>query len=208
MRWIYIAVIIVVFMLLAWFPSPEPVFSGITVTVTSEAQVPNAVTAILLRNRLYDTIFEVFVFTLAVFGVQHAFSQHETETEIVCLTDPAVVILAHMGAVVSSLVFVELALRGHLAPGGGFAAGVAGGTALCLVTLTSDAHALHKRHHSWHMAMWEKTIVILFLFVAGMMLLLPHLTLAIPLMNILIACKVAIGSWTVVLLFIRYRGLL
>jgi multicomponent Na+:H+ antiporter subunit B len=179
-----------------------------TVTVTSEARVPNAVTAILLRNRLYDTIFEVFVFTLAVLGVQHSFSQHETEKEIVYLTDPAVVILAHIGAVVSSLVFVELALRGHLAPGGGFAAGVAGGTALCLVTLTCDAHELHKRHRHWRLAMWEKTIVLFFLFVAGMMLFIPHLTLAIPLMNILIACKVAIGAWTVVLLFVRYRGLL
>lgn len=208
MRWIYIAVIVAVFVLLARSPSPKAVFSSITVTVTSEAQVPNAVTAILLRNRLYDTIFEVFVFTLAVLGVQHSFSQHETEREIVYLTDPAVVILAHMGAVVSSLVFVELALRGHLAPGGGFAAGVAGGTALCLVTLTGDAHELHKRHRYWRMAMWEKTIVMLFLFVAGMMLLIPQLTFAIPLMNILIACKVAIGSWTVVLLFVRYRGLL
>ncbi|MFC1762421.1 MnhB domain-containing protein [Planctomycetota bacterium] len=208
MRWVYIAVIVVVFVLLAWFPSPGPVLSGITETVTSEAQVPNAVTAILLRNRLYDTIFEVFVFTLAVLGVQHYFSQHETEEEIVHLTDPTMVILAHMGAIVSSLIFVELALRGHLAPGGGFAAGVAGGTALCLMTLTSDVHKLHERHRYWRMAMLEKAIVLLFLFVAGMLFLIPHFTLAIPLMNVLIACKVAIGSWTIVLLFIRHRGLL
>ncbi|MBD3886245.1 cation:proton antiporter, partial [Phormidium tenue FACHB-886] len=30
----------------------------------------------------------------------------------------------------------------------------------------------------------------------------------VPLLNILVAVKVALGSWAVVLLFIRYRGLL
>jgi multicomponent Na+:H+ antiporter subunit B len=30
----------------------------------------------------------------------------------------------------------------------------------------------------------------------------------IPLLNILVAVKVALGSWAVILLFIRYRGLL
>ncbi len=30
----------------------------------------------------------------------------------------------------------------------------------------------------------------------------------IPLLNILVAIKVALGSWAVTLLFIRYRGLL
>ncbi|MEO1673403.1 MAG: cation:proton antiporter, partial [Cyanobacteria bacterium J06631_2] len=30
----------------------------------------------------------------------------------------------------------------------------------------------------------------------------------IPLLNILVALKVTLGSWAVILLFIRYRGLL
>ena len=30
----------------------------------------------------------------------------------------------------------------------------------------------------------------------------------IPILNILVAVKVALGSWAVVLIFIRYRGLL
>ncbi|MCY7367632.1 MAG: cation:proton antiporter, partial [Chamaesiphon sp.] len=30
----------------------------------------------------------------------------------------------------------------------------------------------------------------------------------IPILNVLVAIKVALGSWTVMLLFIRYRGLL
>jgi multicomponent Na+:H+ antiporter subunit B len=30
----------------------------------------------------------------------------------------------------------------------------------------------------------------------------------IPILNVLVAIKVALGSWAVILLFIRYRGLL
>ena len=46
--------------------------------------------------------------------------------------------LARLGATIAALVSIELMLRGHLSPGGGFAAGVAGGTAIglrCLVRL-------------------------------------------------------------------------
>jgi multicomponent Na+:H+ antiporter subunit B len=174
------------------------------------------VTGILLRNRLYDTIFEVLVFTLAVLGVQHYFLRHDTEEDIVHLTDPTMVILARMGAMVSFLVFLELALRGHLAPGGGFAAGVAGGTAVGLVTITSDPHKLHELHVRWRISTDEKILVLMFLLIAVIALLIPNLyitdrplnSVVIPFMNILISCKVAIGSWTIVLLFIRYKGLL
>ncbi|RKX47015.1 MAG: cation:proton antiporter [Verrucomicrobia bacterium] len=209
MRWFYIVIIIVIFGHLAHLPEAgEPAVEGIAETIALEAQVPNAITGILLRNRLYDTLFEVLVFTLAVLGVKHTLSQGEPEDEIVQLHEPTMVILARLGGLVSALVFLELAVRGHLAPGGGFAAGVAGGTALCLVTLTSSAHELYEQHRRWHIAAIEKMIVLFFLCIAGLMFLMPDLTLAIPVMNILIAGKVAIGSWTIVLLFIRHRGLL
>jgi multicomponent Na+:H+ antiporter subunit B len=217
MRWLYSVIIIVIFIYIGQHPiAPFPSTQAGAETVVQEARIPNAVTGILLRNRLYDTLFEVFVFTLAVLGVQCAFAQHDTEDEIVHLTDPAMVILARMGAIVSALVFLELALRGHLAPGGGFAAGVAGGTAVGLVTLTSDTHELHERHVRWHIAAVEKWLVLLLLVVGSASLLIPGWpqvdpplnSLVIPLMNVLIAGKVAIGSWTIILLFIRHRGLL
>lgn len=218
MRWLYAGIIIVIFGRIAMLPtdSAVPIPLAIAETVVQEAHVPNAVTGILLRNRLYDTIFEVFVFTLAVLGVQYYFSQHDTQDDIVHLTDPTMVILARIGAMVSALVFLELAIRGHLAPGGGFAAGVAGGTAVGLVTLTSDPHELHERHLRWHIGSVEKWLVLLLVVIGGLCLLVPGLhmmnhpfnTMAIPLMNVLIASKVAIGSWTIVLLFIRHRGLL
>lgn len=40
------------------------------------------------------------------------------------------VVLARLGATIAAIVGIELAIRGHLSPGGGFAVGVAGGTAI------------------------------------------------------------------------------
>jgi multicomponent Na+:H+ antiporter subunit B len=217
MRWIYVCIIATVFVWLAVLPrSGEAMQAGIAQAVAQEAHVPNSVAGILLRNRLYDTIFEVFVFTLAVLGVQYAFSLHGTEEEIFYMHDPTMVILARIGAMVSALVFLELALRGHLAPGGGFAAGVAGGSAIGLVALTGNVHALHAFYRRRHIASIEKAIVLLVLVLAVAFLAFPDAqlggrlvgALAIVMLNMLIATKVALGSWTIVLLFIRHRGLL
>ena len=217
MRWVYVIIISMVFIHLAVFQKTgDSMQTGIAEKVALEAHVPNSVSGILLRNRLYDTIFEVFVFTLAVLGVQYAFSMHHTETDVYCLRDATMVILARIGAMVSALVFLELAVRGHLAPGGGFAAGVAGGSAIGLVALTGNVHTLYASYQRWHIASVEKSIVLLILLAGVVFLMLPDLnvaghaisSMAIPVLNMLIAAKVAIGSWTILLLFIRHRGLL
>ena len=217
MRWIYVTAIALIFLRLTLLPPPpEPAVAGLAAAVAAEAGVPNSVCGILLRNRLYDTLFELFVFTVAVLGVHYAFSMHEAEDEIFHLHDPTMVILARIGAMVSALIFLELALRGHLAPGGGFAAGVAGGTAIGLLTLTGNAHELHAFYERWHVDALEKAVVlitlaagILFLVLSGMR---PESSalngLVIPALNVLIACKVALGSWAIMLLFVRHRGLL
>ena len=216
MRWVYVIIIAAVFVHLATMQPPSIERTGIAEKVFEEVQVPNTVSGILLRNRLYDTAFEVLVFALAVLGVQYAFSMHRKAENVFQLTDPVMVMIARIGAMMSMIIFMELALRGHLAPGGGFAAGVAGGTALGLVVLTGNAGALYERYRRWHMASMEKCIVILILGLAILSVLHhgfqlfghPLCVLLIPLLNLLIALKVAIGSWIIVLLFIRHRGLL
>lgn len=75
--------------------------------------------------------------------------------------------------------------------------------------------AIYKR---WHAATWEKVSVLIFTVLAVITLVgleLPHGELGalvsggvIPILNILVAVKVALGSWAVILVFIRYRGLL
>jgi multicomponent Na+:H+ antiporter subunit B len=218
LKYLYIAVIASIF---AWLsvPGPEWTFPADRVArIARETGIPNTVTGILLRNRLYDTIFEVIVFSVATLGVTHYLSRETPAKTIRNLTDDTGVILARFGAMIAGMVALELALRGHLGPGGGFAAGVAGGTAAGLVAVTASPDRLHRAHRRWHASVWEKTSVLLFLLLAGAVLA-GHEpprgkfgALAsggsIPVLNFLIAAKVAIGSWTVALSFIRYRGLL
>ena len=73
-------------------------------------------------------------------------------------------------------------------------------------------------YHKWNAATWEKISVLIFIVLAVLTLIgmeLPHGQLGalfsggmIPILNVLVALKVALGSWAVILLFIRYRGLL
>ena len=133
-------------------------------------------------------------------------------------TDHPSIVLARLGATISAIVGIELAIRGHLSPGGGFAAGVAGGTAIGLVAITSSPEWMQAIYQRWHAAVLEKISVLIFIILSVITLIgieLPHGTLGtlfsggiLPLLNILVAVKVALGSWAAILLFIRYRGLL
>ncbi|MCT7983471.1 Na(+)/H(+) antiporter subunit B [Laspinema sp. A4] len=187
-------------------------------SVIRESGVPNTVSAIILRNRLYDTIFEVVVFSIAIFGVKYLLANEKPIAHVHQFNDPPSIVLARLGATIAALVGVELALRGHLSPGGGFAAGVAGGTAIGLIAITSSMEVMQSIYKRWHTATWEKISVITFICLSMFTLAgieLPHGQLGallsggmLPILNILVAIKVALGSWAVILLFIRYRGLL
>jgi multicomponent Na+:H+ antiporter subunit B len=73
-------------------------------------------------------------------------------------------------------------------------------------------------YRRWRAAFWEKVSVLVFIVLAAITLVgieLPHGELGelisggiVPILNFLVAIKVALGSWTVILVFIRYRGLL
>ena len=96
--------------------------------------------------------------------------------------------------------------------------GVAGGTAIGLIAITSSYQWMQDIYQRWHAAIWEKISVLVFIVLAVITLSgleLPHGELGalfsggiLPILNILVAVKVALGSWAVVLIFIRYRGLL
>lgn len=219
MKWLYIlaGLAFYVKMLFLSNPSSNLPFS-IVDTVVQESGVPNAVSGIILRNRLYDTIFEVIVFTIAIMGAQFLLSNERPSKQVHQFSDQSSILLARLGATLSALVGIELAIRGHLSPGGGFAAGVAGGTAIGLVAMTSSTEWMQSVYQRWRAAIWEKVSVLLFIVLSVITLTgiaLPHGELGelfsggiLPILNILVAVKVALGSWAVVLIFIRYRGLL
>jgi multicomponent Na+:H+ antiporter subunit B len=129
-KWIYIfaSVAFVVKMLYVPNPIAQLPFS-IVKAIAEDSGVSNVVSGIIFRNRLYDTIFEVIVFTIAIMGANFLLANEKPFTKIYQFSDQSSIVLAQLGATVAALVGIELAIRGHLSPGGGFAAGVAGGTA-------------------------------------------------------------------------------
>lgn len=220
MKWVYIVAGIALYIKFLVIPNPAPDLLDMSIVdaVVRDSGIPNAVSGIILRNRLYDTIFEVVVFTIAIMGVYFLLANEKPSTVVYSFTDRPSIVLARLGATIAALVSIELAIRGHLSPGGGFAAGVAGGTAIGLIAITSSPEWMQEIYQRWHAATWEKVSVLVFIVLAAITLAgveLPHGELGalvsggvIPLLNILVAVKVALGSWAVVLVFIRYRGLL
>lgn len=219
MKWIYIAAGIAFYFKMILLPNAAPTLPfSIVDAVFQDSGVPNVVSGIILRNRLYDTIFEVIVFTIAIMGANFLLANERPLSQVHQFTDPTAILLARLGAVIAALVGIELAIRGHLSPGGGFAAGVAGGTAIGLIAMTTAPEAMQAIYQRWRAAIWEKVSVLVFIVLATLTLAgieLPHGEPGalvsggmLPILNILVAIKVALGSWAVVLLFIRYRGLL
>ena len=220
MKWVYIAAGIALFIKMLIMPNPTAEWAEFSIVnaIVEDAGVPNAVSGIIFRNRLYDTIFEVVVFSIAVLGVSFLLSNEEPTNIVYQFSDQPSIVLARLGATIAALVSIELAIRGHLSPGGGFAAGVAGGTAIGLIAITSSSQKMEQIYKKWHAATWEKVSVLIFILLAVLTLVGLELPLGvlgtlfsggmIPLLNILVGIKVALGSWAIILLFIRYRGLL
>jgi multicomponent Na+:H+ antiporter subunit B len=220
MKWIYLVAGIAFFLKMLWFTNPDSDLANaeIVASIVRDTGIPNAVSGIIFRNRLYDTIFEVVVFTVAIMGVRHLLADEQPSPTVHQFTDQPSIVLARLGATITSLVCVELMLRGHLSPGGGFAAGVAGGTAIGLVAITSPSDWMEGIYKRWRAAILEKLSVLVFIVLAVLTLSGWAVPLgefgglisggSIPLLNILVAVKVALGSWAAILLFIRYRGLL
>jgi len=219
MKLLYLIAGVALFFKMLIIPNPalETEEIAIVETVVAESGVPNAVTGIILRNRLYDTIYEVIVFTIAILGAGFLVADEKPTKKIESFNDEPSIILARLGATISAIVAIELAIRGHLSPGGGFASGVAGGTAIGLIAITSSPQLMQAIYKRWKAAIWEKISVLVFILLAIITLCgleLPHGELGtlvsggiIPILNILVAIQVALGSWAVVLIFIRYRGL-
>lgn len=220
MKWVYVAAAIALYFKMLVFPNPTADVAELSMVelVVEDTGVVNAVSGIIFRNRLYDTIFEVVVFTIGIMGVRFLLADEQPSCTIYQFTDAPSIVLARLGATIAALVSIELAIRGHLSPGGGFAAGVAGGTAIGLVAITSSSSSMEAIYKRWQAATLEKVSVLIFIVIAVLSLMglqLPDGEIGslvsggwIPLLNILVAIKVALGAWAAILVFIRYRGLL
>jgi multicomponent Na+:H+ antiporter subunit B len=94
---------------------------------------------------------------------------------------------------------------------------VAGGTAIGLSLISGGAQRAQRLYRRYRADLLEKLAVVVFIVMS--LLLLIGMTLPqgaygvllsggwIPWLNILVALKVTLGSWAMVQLFVRYRGL-
>lgn len=218
MTWIYLLAAIALFAapLAAALPAEIPI-DGLLASLQEQTHVPNLVSGVILKTRLFDTVAEVVVFTLAALGVRQVLADEPGKRRIRAFGDAPSVVLCDLGSTIAALIAVELALRGHLSPGGGFAAGVAGGTAIGLKLISGGAQRVEQFYARYRADLWEKAAVVGFILLSALLLIgidLPAGAFGslqsggwIPWLNILVAVKVTLGSWAMVQLFVRYRGL-
>ena len=181
-------------------------------------EIPNTVTSVILGTRLFDTIGEVTVFTLAGLGVKILLHDEESEKKLLGIQDTTIIQLLDLSALLCAFLAIELAIRGHLTPGGGFASGVSGATAITLLMITGRLQKLENYYFKYNAIAIEKFAVVVFIIVSlfSFISILDPSTISIrvpqklliPVLNIICAFKVTFGTWSIIRLFILKRGLL
>ena len=219
MKWLYLVSAALIFIKIFLIPHNSDFVNSLPNIsfIIEESGVPNAVTGIIFQNRLYDTLFEVLVFSLAILGAKFILTKEKPLQHVRHVTDEPTKILVRLGATITALVSFELSIRGHLSPGGGFAAGVAGGTAVCLMLITS-IETISIYYDRNKIALVEKISVITIILLSTLLLSgidLPKGEMGtlfsgglIPVLNSMVGLKVMLGSWALVRVFVYYRGLL
>ena len=129
-------------------------------------QIPNTVTSVILGTRLFDTIGEVTVFTLAGLGVKILLHDEESEKKLLGIKDTTIIQLLDLSALLCAFLAIELAIRGHLTPGGGFASGVSGATAITLLMITGRLQKLENYYFKYNAIAIEKFAVVVFIIVS------------------------------------------
>ena len=181
-------------------------------------RIPNSVTSVILVTRLFDTVGEVIVFTIAGLGVKILLHEESFEERFIGINDQAVCLLLDFAALLSCFLAIDLALKGHLTPGGGFASGVAGATSITLLMVTGRLQKVENFYFKANAPALEKFAVacfIVFALATFSSFLYPTSVFAsispkiyIPALNIIAAFKVTIGSWSILRLFVIKRGVL
>ena len=213
-----VAISTVMVMLLFSSPVPERDTEVIVQYLSEYTNIPNTVTSVILGTRLFDTIGEVTVFTIAGLGVKILLHDEEEESELIAVREPTLVILLDLAAIFTAFLAIDLALKGHLTPGGGFASGVSGATSITLLMVTGRLKQVEEFYFKSNAAALEKFAVICFVFTAlatFMGFVDPQSVFAtippeiyLPALNIVAALKVTIGSWSILRFFILTRGLM
>jgi len=182
----------------------------------------NIITAYYLSYRLFDTLFEIFVFTIGVQGVVFFLSHIPSLEKHTPMREKALIIYTDLLFGASLITGMYIAIAGHISPGGGFVGGIVGATGAVLVFLTMPIEEIEKDFPHKHIAFWEMIILlfILVIVIIPVMLSLPPMRNflplgtpgeifsagTIPIIDTLIGIKVLIGAITIAQAFIKHRG--
>ncbi len=191
--------------------------------LVSETGAPNLVSAIYLDARLYDTLYEILVFTVAVIGVRFYLLRRESSARATPIPESHVLqASAQILYPLTLLLGLYLTVFGHLSPGGGFGGGVVAASGLLLCVMSIGVQTIYRRLSGAGIERleWALPMVIVAICVAPLLFGRPMLSNLLPvgraghvfgsssilLLNILVGLKVLIGSWMVLYAFICHRG--
>jgi len=203
--------------------SEAPLRPDDSVLLATKTGASNLVSAIYLGARLYDTLFEVLVFTVAVIGVCFYLSERPSTAR------PSAIPESHVLQASAQILFplilllgLYLTFFGHLSPGGGFSGGVVAASGLLLCVMSIGLDTVYRRLSGAGIERLEWALPMLIVAVCVLPLAFGRSPLSnllpvgrarqvfgspsILLLNILIGLKVLIGSWMVLHAFIRHRG--
>ena len=111
MIWLYVLAAIALFAAPLTGPLPQVGGMGELISgLAAEGDVPNLVSGVILHIRLFDTVGEVVVFTLASIGVRMLLSDEPLRTRIRSLSDIPSRVVCEQVATLAAQVAVELAL--------------------------------------------------------------------------------------------------
>ncbi|PVD15419.1 sodium:proton antiporter [Mesotoga sp. Brook.08.105.5.1] len=213
--------IIFVIVMLSFDPSgsiPRPIEQ-----IVERVNVPNAVTSVYLEARLYDTIFEIIVFTVTALGVAALLASLPVNIDEGQQVFGTVTVYSGGLAALSITLFLYVVINGHITPGGGFVGGVVLATGVITYGLTSSFKKASLHYDMLKIGVFEKISFVLIFALSTLIILLPetHSQLLseagfgstfsggfIPILNILIGIKVYAGAWKMSSEFISRRGTL
>ncbi len=189
--------------------------------ISMRVNVPNTVTAVYLQVRVYDTLFEIVLFTLVGISVTLMLKSepvHEQQEQTIITS---ATVYGSLVAVLSVTAFSYVVLNGHLTPGGGFAGGVILASGIALYGITSGFMRVYK-HYQWlRFGFLEGLTFFIIVFIMTLGSLIPGALEklnqgqvygalfsggVIPLLNILVGIKVYAASWKMAAEFITRRG--
>ena len=222
-----IAVIIIVYIVvlsffLIGFGKPNNANENIA-NLVERVNIPNTITAVYLETRVYDTIFEVILFSLAAVGVNFILKEEKVHS----LKKQTLIATSHVYSIFLSAtsisLFLYIVLYGHLSPGGGFGGGVVLASGIVLYAISANYNKTNKVINKYRIEDISNLSLLIIITIMMYSVLFGDFLgqvsrnqefgslfsgALIPLLNLLIGFKVFAGSWKMSNDFIKRRGTL